>query len=498
MHVEPTRTIVQIKDQLFKVGLETPRSPYLTLQWNDIDLPDYSTLQENNIPDGSNLRLVFDPNAPRGFTIQIQDQSLDRIYANIKVSASDPVSFLMTGIHKAYNIDPTRQILLYEGRVLDRDSLLSDYGFRLLYETVAFIRYDPITQPQQLPHDQQQTKLLEQKQQQQHNLYSQAKRPRLLKETPKKSSTKPANIFFQILRGVYTPTSPLHIFRKDIDALHLVFEAIKESMCKQIKWIKHGYYIPDYNDEPIPAPLLSLDGSSDLLSLNVNMMPIVMGDANTLPPQLKRYARLVKACVDRVPNERGKVGYLTIHESWVEPGETQRRPGLHMETPGTIKFGSTELKPVLVQWGWGDDENLVESSFPEIRGGIFMASSVSNSCAIWPCVVEDVASVAVDSFGGLEHLRNGLEQGAGFEIDFEYRDKKVHLLRANTVVWITDRTPHESLPVERRVFRQFFRLVTSNVTVWFADHSTPNPLGVEPNCLVVKGSKFDGSRLEVE
>ena len=45
---------------------------------------------------------------------------------------------------------------------------------------------------------------------------------------------------------------------------------------------------------------------------------------------------------------------------------------------------------------------------------------------------------------------------------------------------MTDRTPHESLPLKPGQYRQYFRLVTSNVSVWYAKHSTPNPLGCTP------------------
>ena len=39
--------------------------------------------------------------------------------------------------------------------------------------------------------------------------------------------------------------------------------------------------------------------------------------------------------------------------------------------------------------------------------------------------------------------------------------------------------------------RQYFRLVTSQVSVWYADHSTPNPLVSLPDDVqVIKGNKF--------
>eukprot|EP00966_Prymnesium_polylepis_P111135 2570751-Prymnesium_polylepis.1 len=66
--------------------------------------------------------------------------------------------------------------------------------------------------------------------------------------------------------------------------------------------------------------------------------------------------------------------------------------------------------------------------------------------------------------------------------------------RAGNLFWTTDSTPHESLPLRKRCYRQFFRLVTSEVGVWWAKHSTPNPLGVEPpgGTLILTRDKFTG------
>ena len=62
---------------------------------------------------------------------------------------------------------------------------------------------------------------------------------------------------------------------------------------------------------------------------------------------------------------------------------------------------------------------------------------------------------------------------------------------------MTDKTPHESLPIhsaddKKIIYRQYFRLVVGDITAWFADHSTANPLGVVPpeSVRIVHGSKF--------
>merc|ERR1712179_429060 len=104
------------------------------------------------------------------------------------------------------------------------------------------------------------------------------------------------------------------------------------------------------------------------------MMPFRMGDRDSLPPEVQHYWPLVEACCI-TPNARREIGYLTIHESLVKKGETQRRPGVHIESPGAMKFGG-ELHPSEFHWGGGYIEQHVE-------GGLYMASNVENSCRVW-------------------------------------------------------------------------------------------------------------------
>ena len=44
---------------------------------------------------------------------------------------------------------------------------------------------------------------------------------------------------------------------------------------------------------------------------------------------------MISHCCQNYDSFKGTdIAYLTIHETYVKPGETQRRPGLHTETPG--------------------------------------------------------------------------------------------------------------------------------------------------------------------
>lgn len=195
---------------------------------------------------------------------------------------------------------------------------------------------------------------------------------------------------------------------------------------------------------------------------SVNMMPFVMGDASSVPEELRDYLPLIDAC-DVSDSEIGKVGYLTIDERYIDETGAHRRPGIHTEGFGNEGWGGGNWGRGRVGWGggnWGGQE-----------GGLYMANSIDESCILYDTAVVDT------SFGGAVTD----EQVAG---------AASVLMPKDALFWIHDRTPHASLPVAR-TNRQFFRLVTSDVSLWFAKHSTPNRLGVLPNARIVEQDKFE-------
>ena len=244
--------------------------------------------------------------------------------------------------------------------------------------------------------------------------------------------------------------------------------------------------------------------------ININMMPYISKGNDfedyKLPPYLKPYAELIYFCGTNTndplydsENDKGKIFYLTIQEGWVEPNESQRRPGIHTDNPGNIAIknsgkyavsaeGAGEYGKNYYEHHWG---NGVIMSADCHFGGIYMASNIPNSCRAWNCKIENdqnSGSDVIGEHGSCEHLK-----------EFLPNDNEV-LMKANTLYWITDRTPHESLPLTKRTYRQFFRVVTENVSLWFADHSTPNPYGVLPDrniTKIVKGNKFVANSLEI-
>ncbi|XP_063718863.1 uncharacterized protein LOC134845733 isoform X2 [Symsagittifera roscoffensis] len=229
--------------------------------------------------------------------------------------------------------------------------------------------------------------------------------------------------------------------------------------------------------------------------INVNMMPITIGNSSSIPKNMKQYIPLLAACPVNF-GEFGECGYLTIHESTIsEEGSSQRRGGIHLETPGKIwlegnRDPSLETShggvwsiqqdpPLTIGWGRGVYDDNLETHY-EYIGGIYMASNIADSCRVWNCKVTDPADI-VGPLGDLEHMKSVFGKG--------------QTLDAGEMVWMTDCTPHESLPLPKGTERQYFRLVTSEVSVWYADHSTPNPLGIKPpgHVKIIHGSKFGKS-----
>ncbi|KAI9325666.1 hypothetical protein DFJ73DRAFT_801801 [Zopfochytrium polystomum] len=336
------------------------------------------------------------------------------------------------------------------------------------------------------------------------------------------------------------------------------------------------YYSParDATGDPLPADTRARRSAlvtalrSEIEPFHVNMLPIVMGSHASLPDKCKRYSGVVNRCLAHCPGEANKVGYLTIHEGFVEPGRAQRRPGLHVESPGyygvsdddrEVRFDGKLVQKVH-DWGFG-----FGPAIWSVEGGVFQASSVANTCRVWDCVVQD--PTVIGALGSVEHLRGVLDRGppGGEPADGVDADEDDDLnpenvaaavaagkvpvtivmmpggretrtvstrvaphaatrgtaatLAANTVAWMTDRTPHESLPPIPSsssssssssstatdgspppvVFRQYFRLVTSRVTAWYEAHSTRNdecrvrpPRGVR----VVVRDKFAAAGLD--
>jgi hypothetical protein len=162
--------------------------------------------------------------------------------------------------------------------------------------------------------------------------------------------------------------------------------------------------------------------------LYCNMMPFAPRFPNkTIPSLFTGYMPFIKRMLHdcsragafgRKPDESA-VWYLSIHESTVQTGKSQRRGGLHVETPGRLRLPGTAHFQVYAYESWGS--GYWRSGSPV--GGILQVSNVNDTCAVWLCTVDDPADV-VGPNGNIEHMRSIIETKA----------KKV-LLKANQVCW---------------------------------------------------------------
>jgi len=212
----------------------------------------------------------------------------------------------------------------------------------------------------------------------------------------------------------------------------------------------------------------------DPVDRNVNMMPFIFGQKDSLPDNLQCYHPLIEQC-PYMKDEAGNVGYLTVHESYIDVGEAQRREGLHIESPGVFSDdpNAASFTPGTEHpWGCG-----VFYGPDRYEGGIYFASSVANTSEVWDALVDKNIPGIVDKHGGCEHLRSLIGNGTKLE--------------AGELIWMTDCTPHEALPQKASGYRQFFRVVTPYISHWYAQHSTHNPkVPLPPNVTVIHDDKF--------
>ena len=214
---------------------------------------------------------------------------------------------------------------------------------------------------------------------------------------------------------------------------------------------------------------------------NVNMLPFIMGDEDSLPDELRPYYETIVSKCPVMDEEYGKVVYLTVSEGMVDVSNTQRRSGLHVEASpasGIVGVGGTFQAGTESNWGGGVcDYFSSEDGEPDVyNGGLYMASNMDDTCMLWDALITKDQGI-VDFHGGGEHLRPFIGQGTK--------------LKANELAWLTDRTPHEALPQTKTGYRQFFRLVTSNISFWFKQHSTANPKVPLPDYVqIIQEDKF--------
>jgi len=181
----------------------------------------------------------------------------------------------------------------------------------------------------------------------------------------------------------------------------------------------------------------------EFTGLKCNMMPFVQGESNSLPDWCEPYNHIINENYLR----KGDIGFLTIDESFVNAGESQRgynangiNRNVHIEV-GVIEDGN--------RWGSGDGGAWggKASTLLEDTTEVLIANSISDTCRVW-----DVIEKSYTKDGDLSEY-----------ID-RYPEDRGIMLGSGELAKISIFTPHECINQKESGKRQFFRIVGKGVT----------------------------------
>lgn len=184
--------------------------------------------------------------------------------------------------------------------------------------------------------------------------------------------------------------------------------------------------------------------------LKCNMMPFIQGDPDSLPDEYAPYAGVIEAFA----LEPGKKGWLTIDESAVEAGRSQRGYNSH----GAERNVHVEVGRFCggLQWGGGGWRGKPSTHLREDTQ-VLIANSIDDTCRVW-----DVRETRWTEDGDLSAYLEDYPEDTGV------------LLKAGEVYKIGILTPHECVPQAFSAPRRFFRIVGQGV-MGREPHFTVNP-----------------------
>ena len=259
-------------------------------------------------------------------------------------------------------------------------------------------------------------------------------KPKIIKEHLAVGVGRTETISKVLLDGLYDQGSPLYKLKGCPHIMRIIWENVTKFWEEMVDMpvvsdpTASRFHVKVQIDDTLPSctyltaltsisfQRCSFPSPSDI---NINMMPFIVGetfDDCKLPSYVEPYWPMIKTCLepelDRAshrlwpiqehPSELGKVNYLTIQESWVEQGAAQRRPGLHVDSPGEVRFKQDEAGPGSEgggssqhfkghRWGAGCAHYVFspgsEGGLRVLRGGIYLSSSLQSSCRAWNCSV---------------------------------------------------------------------------------------------------------------
>ncbi len=180
------------------------------------------------------------------------------------------------------------------------------------------------------------------------------------------------------------------------------------------------------------------------------MMPFRLDDVRRTITR-EDWHRALELMVALAPIQEG-VGYITVDEAEVEPEETHRRPGLHVDGVG----------PTGGIGGWGGGGTGPGPGGSWGTGGMVVTAS-HTGCVAYPGEFQG----RIGPNGDCEHLRPMLAGRAAVPL----LGGRAYRLNSTAI--------HESIRMPSRVRRQFVRLSLPSEAPWYEGY-TSNPLGIKP------------------
>jgi len=189
----------------------------------------------------------------------------------------------------------------------------------------------------------------------------------------------------------------------------------------------------------------------EFTGIKCNMMPFIQGDDSSLPEIYRPYSKIIN---DNYL-EKGEIGFLTIHESFVEANKSQRgynskgiNRNVHIEVGRHDKVNCWSGS----SWG-GKYKTLLDDNTM-----VLIANSISDTCRVW-----DTKEMRFTKDGDLSEYIEQYPEHTGIN------------LKKGEVAKISIFTPHECINQKESGFRQFFRIVRKRCS-GREDYFTINPL----------------------
>lgn len=194
--------------------------------------------------------------------------------------------------------------------------------------------------------------------------------------------------------------------------------------------------------------------------IRIMMLPVVIGSADSLPEYLSAWRDTFTKLSGMAPKHKGQIGYLTIDEKQVSPGDSHRRPAPHVD--GIYQGGAG---------GWGGGHT--GGTWGGVGNGMLTVSSPAG-CRAWNQEFTGWPGYE----GECDHLAD------------QCREDACTLFEPNVVYWVDGLCVHESIPQTEEVMRQFVRLSLPSDGPWFIGYTANDEKGIMPTGAILPEREF--------